>query len=195
MDYEDEDVDVTDKKVYILLTDTGTLFTRVIRLYTKADYNHVCIGFDRSLEILYSFGRKNPSNPFIAGFVNESIRQGIYEIFSETSCSLYCFEVNRKTYNRIKRNIRKFEKERDKYSYNLIGLLGVMYSIPIQRRYSYFCSQFVATVLKNSGVDFFNKNPALVAPHDFENIKQLRLIYRGKLKDYSYSKAYSSNSI
>ena len=83
MDYEDEDVDVTDKKVYILLTDTGTLFTRVIRLYTKADYNHVCIGFDRSLEILYSFGRKNPSNPFIAGFVNESIRRGIYKIFSE----------------------------------------------------------------------------------------------------------------
>ena len=192
---DDEDVGVTDKKVYILLTDTGTLFTRVIRLYTKANYNHVCIGFDRSLEILYSFGRKKPSNPFIAGFVNESIRQGIYEIFSETSCSLYCFEVNRKTYNRIKRNIRKFEKERDKYSYNLIGLLGVMYSIPIQRRYSYFCSQFVATVLKNSGIDFFNKSPALVAPHDFENIKQLRLIYRGKLKDYSYSKACSSNSI
>ena len=46
------------KKVYILLTDTGTLFTKSIKTYTKAPYNHASISFDVGLEELYSFGRK-----------------------------------------------------------------------------------------------------------------------------------------
>ena len=35
-----------EKKVYILLTDTGTLFTKLIKLYTKKPYNHASISFD-----------------------------------------------------------------------------------------------------------------------------------------------------
>ena len=60
-----------DVSVFILLTNTGTLFTKVIQSYTKAPYNHASISFDRELSELYSFGRKHPSNPFDGGFVVE----------------------------------------------------------------------------------------------------------------------------
>ncbi|MDU5946686.1 MAG: hypothetical protein E6Z15_06375, partial [Paenibacillus macerans] len=44
-----------ERSVYILLTNTGTLFTRVIKGYTGAPYNHASISFDRELSELYSF--------------------------------------------------------------------------------------------------------------------------------------------
>lgn len=45
-------------KIYLLFTNTRTLFTRTIRLYTKADYNHASIALDPNFNETYSFGRK-----------------------------------------------------------------------------------------------------------------------------------------
>ena len=67
---------MTEKKVYILLTDTGTLFTKLIKLYTKKPYNHASISFDLELLEVYSFGRKTARNPFIGGFVKEDVNKG-----------------------------------------------------------------------------------------------------------------------
>lgn len=49
---------VADQSVFILLTNTGTFLTRVIKSYTRAPYNHASISFNRELSELYSFGRK-----------------------------------------------------------------------------------------------------------------------------------------
>ncbi|USK36883.1 hypothetical protein LIS77_13090 [Cytobacillus firmus] len=62
---------MSNQKIYILLTDTGTLFTRLIKLYTKKPYNHASISIDPELKEVYSFGRKTAKNPFIGGFVKE----------------------------------------------------------------------------------------------------------------------------
>lgn len=56
-----------DPSVYIMLTNTGTLFTKLIQGYTKAPYNHASISFNRELSELYSFGRKHPANPLNGG--------------------------------------------------------------------------------------------------------------------------------
>ncbi|MFS8630040.1 MAG: hypothetical protein LOD92_02505, partial [Bacillales bacterium] len=66
------------KAVYILLTDTGTLFSRMIKFYTGAPYNHVSIALDEKLDQLYSFGRKVYCNPFSAGFIHERIDRGVF---------------------------------------------------------------------------------------------------------------------
>jgi hypothetical protein len=68
--------------------------------------------------------------------------------------------------------------------YNLLGLLGVTIGEPIEFSNSYFCSQFVAEILKRSGIRLWDKLPALVTPDDFRQHKQLNLIYEGKLFDY-----------
>ena len=61
------------KDIYILLTDTGSVLTRVIKRFTNNPYNHVSIAFEEDLNKLYSFGRLQPNNPFFAGFVEESV--------------------------------------------------------------------------------------------------------------------------
>ena len=176
-----------DKKrtVYILLTNTGSVPTRILKAYTKAPYNHVSISFSLDLKKIYSFGRKKYNNPLWGGFVVESIDGEIYEYFSETTCSIYSLEVDRSAYYRMKKVIREFEKEKDKYVYSFIGLLGVAIKVPVEREYGYFCSQFVARVLERSGLNFFDKPPGLVTPNDFISIKELNHIYSGKLSDYS----------
>ncbi len=78
-----------------------------------------------------------------------------------------------------------------RYRYNFLGLFGLMFDIPIQRDNKFFCSQFVATLLINSGIDIFKKAPALVRPGDFRKCKELTLIYEGSLRAYRlYSMFY-----
>jgi hypothetical protein len=84
---------ISKRYVYILLTDTGTLFTKSIKTYTKAPYNHASISFDRDLNDMYSFGRKNPNNPIHGGFVKEDIFTGTYSKYPETTCVIYKLEV------------------------------------------------------------------------------------------------------
>ena len=181
--------------IYILLTHSGSLLSKCINVYTKEPYTHVSIALDTNLKELYSFGRIHPSNPIFAGFVKEDIINGTYARFPETRCGLYSLKVNDIQYRRLKKELRKFKINKDKYGYNLLGLFGVILNIPIERRYNYFCSQFVANLLNNSGIYLFDKPPALVSPRDFRKCKELSLVYEGKLKRYSYnSEPFSKTS-
>lgn len=177
--------DTKKKNIYLLFTDTGSVLNNLIKRYTKAPYNHTSIAFDIELEELYSFGRINPSNPLIAGFVKEDIHSGTFARFEETNFSLYSFEVDERTYNRMIEVIREFERQKEKYRYNFIGLFGVIANRPIERQYAYFCSQFVATVFQRSGIEIFDKPPSLVRPDDFIKSGKLKYLYHGKLKDYN----------
>ena len=62
---------VMKKTIYIVLTDTGTLLSKAIGMYTRKDLNHTSIAFDEQLNEMYSFGRKQRHNPFVGGFVKE----------------------------------------------------------------------------------------------------------------------------
>lgn len=172
------------RTVYILLTDTGTLFTKSVKQYTGAPYNHASISFDEQLNEMYSFGRKRPHNPLYGGFVRENVYHGTYRYFPNTTCALYKIEVTYRRVERIRRVIRTFKTNQKHYTYNLIGLFGIMFNYPIEIAASYFCSQFVAEVLKRAGMPLWDKPSALVTPEDFRNAKELELIYEGKLFEY-----------
>ncbi|MCR2803473.1 hypothetical protein [Paenibacillus soyae] len=171
-----------DKDIYVLLTDTGTVLTKIIRSFTKDPLNHASIAFDDDLNEVYSFGRKNPSNPFFAGFVRENVRG---EFFEDSMCALYRCRVSQATYNSIRAQIQHFEQYSDLYKYNLVGMLGVVFNIEWERRYAYFCSQFVATLFERSGMSLVDKSPLLVTPGDLQTNPQLELVYRGRLHDYT----------
>ena len=78
------------KKIYIILTHTGTTLSKIIKKYTKDEFSHVSISLDVKLENMYSFGRLKPYNPFIGGFVHEYINKGTYKRFYNTKqkCTL-----------------------------------------------------------------------------------------------------------
>ena len=171
-------------KIYILLTDTGTLLGRTIKQYTKAPYNHASIAFDKELDEMYSFGRKQPRNPLNGGFVKEDVINGTFKYFPKTTCALYELEITDRQLKRMNRVINQFKKNQESYNYNILGLIGVALKGPIEREGSYFCSQFVSEVLNRSGIRLFDKPPSLVTPDDLRNLEKLRLIYEGALYEY-----------
>jgi hypothetical protein len=172
------------KTVYVLLTDTGTLLTKIIKWYTNAPYNHVSIVLDEKLDEMYSFGRKYPKNPLIAGFIKEDVYNGFYRYFHNTRCLLLKMNISSNEYRRIRSVIQSFDHQKDRYSYNLLGLVGVAVQIPIHQRDKYFCSQFVAEVFAKSGLNLWNLPPTLVTPHDFYQHPRFEIVYEGRLYDY-----------
>lgn len=175
---------VEKRNIYILLTHSGSVFSRAIGIYTRDPYTHVSIAFDRDLNELYSFGRLKPWNPVFGGFVKEDIIEGTFGRFPNTRCALYSLEVDDFQYQKLKKEIYRFKREADRYGYNFLGLLTAMFHQPLTRKYSYFCSQFVSEVLLNSGINIVNKPPGLTSPMDIKECQDLEFIYEGYLSTY-----------
>ena len=80
--------------------------------------------------------------------------------------------------------MQDFKNNKELYSYNLLGLVGVALSYPINQQNKYFCSQFVAEVFEKSGLNLWGLPPALVTPNDFFSHPKFEIVYEGKLYDY-----------
>lgn len=158
--------------IYIVLSDTGSLLSRMIRLYTKNKLNHVSIAFDKELNEVYSFGRKCPHNLFVSGFTQEDMR-GV--LFKDAKFKVFRYAVSETQYLKIRDIMERFKKDEPLYKYNFLGLLGVMFNRPVERDHAFFCSQFVAHVLEQAGVQLMSQCAALTTPSDFERSEALEL--------------------
>lgn len=166
-------------QVYIILSDTGTWFTRVVKLYTKAPYNHASIALDSDLKEVYSFGRKRTENPLLGGFIKEDLNG---PLFHSATCAIYRCEVNEQQYGQLKAIISRFSKESHLYKFNIIGLFGVMLNKQIHRKRAFFCSQFIAWLFEQVGYRLVEKNSALTTPADLGEAEALELMFNGKVR-------------
>ncbi|NLW15994.1 MAG: hypothetical protein GX038_07045 [Erysipelothrix sp.] len=172
------------KEIYIVLTDTGSVLTTVIKRFTNDPYNHVSISFDSRLNTLYSFGRRQAHNPFIGGFVEESINAGTFKKFKNTTCMVLKLNVSIDEYELLKKQIDFFVDNMHKYNYNLLGLIGAAFNKRVPRKNAYFCSEFVADVLYKSNVKLWDVPPHRVKPHDFGSDDRLEVVFEGLLSEY-----------
>ncbi|GAA0322519.1 hypothetical protein GCM10008967_11260 [Bacillus carboniphilus] len=170
-----------ERRVYLLLTDTGTLLGKLIKSYTGKPFNHVSLSMDEELTEVFSFGRKRPHNPFIGGFVKENLQT---RIFKGAKCAIYECSVTEQQYDNIRDIIQEIEKRKHELRYNFLGLFGVMFNRRYDREDAFFCSQFVATVLKQAEVIDLVKPLNLITPHDLQELSQFHLIYQGNLNNY-----------
>ena len=170
------------KKIYIVLTYSGTILSRIVKRYTKKEYSHVSISLDKELNQMYSFGRLNPYNPFFGGVVKESPKYGFFKRFYNTKSKIYTLEITEEEYNNIKRNIYNIYNEKEKYHFNMIGLMAVPLNVKVKRNHSFYCAEFVKYVLEKSIMGI--KLPEIIKPQDFETINGLELIYTGILRKY-----------
>lgn len=168
-------------KIYLMLTDTNTVFSRTIKLYTKAEYNHSSIALDPSLLKPYSFGRKHAYNPFLGGFVEEDLSR---HYFLRAQCAIYSCEVSNQQYEKLVELLSFYNQTKDVYRYNLIGLITLALHINFDRSDAFFCSQFVATVLSESGICQFEKKPHFITPEDLSHVSLFEQIYSGSLMEY-----------
>ena len=174
------------RKIYIVLTYTGTLLSRIVRFYTKKEYSHVSIALDEDLSRMYSFGRINPYNAFIGGFVREGINFGTFARFKNTTCSIKCLEITDNQYYELKRLIRKFEKRKKIYTFNVVGLFAVALNVKVQKANSFYCAEFVKYALEQSHI--VQELPEIIRPDDFYNLNDSKPVYEGLLRKYAVSR-------
>lgn len=173
------------KNIYILLSQTNTIVTQGIKIFTKAKYNHVSLGFDKSLEKdLYSFGRYKTYNPFWGGFIEESIKKGIFAVKKNSLGLVYQLSIPEEKYLKLKSIINEMIAQKHKYRFNIIGLLLVAVNFPLKRKYKKYCAEFVSEVLDFTKIHIAKKPHGLVKPHEFSEIKNAQRIFEGKLIDY-----------
>lgn len=172
------------KSIYIVLSQTNTLPARLIQFYTKEPYAHASLALDEELREMYSFARKGIYNPLNGGFVEEHLDRGILGRCKTAQCCVYELKISEEQYHSIQQEIERFKRNQSRYSYNFIGLLGVVLNIPISTDSTYFCSEFVATVLARSNISILDKHCALVRPIDFRLNPHLTPVYSGLLTQY-----------
>lgn len=173
------------RKIYIVLTYTGTVLSKIIKIYTGYEFSHVSIALDKELNEMYSFGRLNPYNPFWGGFVHEHINSGTFKRFKKTKTAIYSLEVNDEEYEKIQGIIIKIQNAEKPYKFNFLGLFAVALKLKIRKEHSFYCAEFVKYSLDNAGVE--TNLPTIIRPDNFKDIKNLNLIYEGILRKYTFA--------
>ncbi len=173
-----------DRQLYIVVSQTGTLLSRLLKIITRAEYNHASISLDPRLTTMYSFGRLNPYNPFYGGFVEESPHFGTFKRFKNTRVVVLAVKINEEQYNEIHNKIQHMLYNRNKYHYNYLGLCMAAFRIHLALKNSFYCSEFVKHILETGGISGANELKPIVQPVHFFALP-VNTIYRGKLQEYS----------
>ena len=179
-------MDQNKKQIYIVISQTGTLLSRIIKRSTGDEYCHASISLTKDMDRMYSFGRLNPYNPFIGGFVMESPRYGTFKRFKNTKAAILAVDISEEQYNQIESMLNSMWENRKKYHYNYLGLYLAAFNVSYKKMDCYYCSEFVGQLLVSSKVDGSDKLRSIVHPIDFLKIPH-KQIYSGKLCDYSHS--------
>lgn len=173
------------KPIYIVVSQTGTVLSRILRIITRKEYNHASISFAEDLHIMYSFGRKNPYNPFWGGFVKESASFGTFKRFSNTKVIVLKLDINESTHKKMENSVNVMVNNPDNYKYNYLGLCLAAFKINLTKSNSYYCSEFIKDLLVRFNVEGADKLGKIVHPMHFLKIPDTQTVYKGKLSEYS----------
>lgn len=173
------------KEIYIVISKTGTILCKMLRVFTHEEYNHASLSLDKNLDIMFSFGRVYPYFPWYGGFVEESPHFGTFKRFSETEVHVLAVPVSEDIYDRL--NIEMYQMLADKhnYHYDILGLILAGFKKVYRRKNYYYCSEFVREVLVKYGIKNPEQFPEIVRPTDFLEIPDCSEIYNGKLREFA----------
>ncbi|MBR6778676.1 MAG: hypothetical protein IKM43_00770 [Clostridia bacterium] len=174
-----------DKSIYIVLSQTGTVFSRALKFFTGAEYNHASISLTPTLETMYSFGRLNPYNPFVGGFVEEGKDKGTFKRFKKTIALVLEIKVSEEKYNQIKYFIDYFVQHKCEFKYNYLGIVCACFRKNHTSQKRFYCSEFVRTCLACFGVENSEELPKIIKPIDFLMLNNKNVVYAGFLSRYS----------
>ncbi len=169
--------------VYILLIRTNTWFSRLIHRMTGAEYTHASLSLEPGTGALYSFARRHTHLPLPAGFEQERVDSGLMGNNPQIPCALYRIEISPEVRRRIEEQLRQMQARQKQLKYSLLGPLFCLLHRPRVRKDRYFCSQFVAQLLAETGAIRLQKPASLYHPCDFLEQPEAELCYHGVLQD------------
>ena len=169
--------------IYILLTRSGTFLSNLLYLATGDAFTHASISFTPTLQPLFSSARKNGETMFPAGPCREYFHRGFYHKNRSIPCALYQISVTREQYEQALLEVNRIVSHSDAYQFNILGLLLSRLNIPLTRKKKFFCSQFVAEILRRSDALPLPKSPSLMRPMDYANLPECTCLYEGPLRE------------
>lgn len=145
------------RMITVVLTKYSDTMSTVLYYLTGSGYTHASIALDEDSDKMYSFNFK--------GFCEETIdkhrRRGVKKSL------IFHLQVTDAAHKRLRSLIRHFMDHRSEYSYTRLGVVMSFLRIPFERKGCYFCSQFVAQMLKEAGAVRLAKAPSLYLPNHF----------------------------
>lgn len=172
--YRNKRKEHTKRKLYILLTRFPDNGSKAIQAMTGFYYTHASIGLEEDMNIFYSFVTK--------GFIVEEIPRYLRPDRAPFPCQIYELKVSEKVYNSVKKILSSYIERKSHLRYTKLGLVFCLLRIPYKKKHHYFCSQFVADVLKQAKATRLQKSSALYLPGDFKNLPGIRLHFQGNLQ-------------
>lgn len=175
-------------RIYIALVDTPGIFAYLIRRYLKQKYIHVVISMDAELEEAYSFGRRNPFIPVIAGFEKED-KGKILRAFPDAGYLICEMECTGEQKERIRETLAQDMKQRLHYHYAVLGLPFILLGRPFYQKNHYTCSSYIARLLEENGIRISQKHFSLVTPKDFYEYPDKQVLFEGALEELVHPEA------
>ncbi len=171
------------KTIYILLTRSTTICSKVVHMATRSEYTHSAISLDKNFDKLYTFSRRHKRLILPAGFVVESAYEGIMGDSDDMNCAVYELEISNHAYRKLERLLRHMDYHKRKYRYSILGLIFIFFNKPYQRKGYYFCSQFVHYALTESGAIEDSRSSSLIKPMYLGELPEAREIFKGKISE------------
>jgi len=170
------------KEIFIFTSSTKTKVSKMVAVLTKSKTTHTALCLNGKFDKMYTFGRKT-LRPFPAGFVYENIRTNILKVQEKCYCQVFKMKITDGEYEGILKVIERYEQEKEKYRYALLGAWMCLFRIRKEFKYKRFCSQFVANLIGDGGGIKLPYVPSLMRPKDFLKIKDVERVYIGTIKE------------
>jgi hypothetical protein len=158
---------LNDSNIYIIISNTGSPASEIISMFTRKQYNHASLSFDKELKTIISYNGGEKLYP--PGLNMETIKY--FNKKQDASVIVYSLEINIEKKRTIIDEIKKINGQGS--AYNLFGLVSKHSFKPNIM----FCSQFVYKMLRIAGVNYFEKEGGQITPTDL-----IELDYEKKLK-------------
>ena len=165
--------------VFIILTSGDSKLSAAIRKFSGSTYSHATIAFNEELNPCYSFGRNTEESLWTTGFVQTNPYSKLWKVHEESEIpyAIYVTFVDKAAYNKMQQRLEDFKSNPEKYKYNFVGLLRILFKLPSKHAEKWFCSAFVAEII-NSGKRL-DKDSTLFKPEEVTNISDVVFVTSG----------------
>jgi hypothetical protein len=164
---------VDDANIYVVISNTGSPASEIISLFTKKQYNHASLSFDRELKTIISYNGGERVYP--PGLHIEMLH--FFNKKKDSSIIVYRLPVTRQKKNEIIDKIYAINNEGNAYN-----VLGLVFKFSLKPNIM-FCSQFVYKMLKAVDAQYFEKRDSQIKPTDLIELDYHRkLIFEYEIK-------------
>lgn len=173
----------TEKNLYIVVSQTGTIVSKIIQAVTRAKFCHVSVSLEENLATMYSFGRRYAYTPLFGGFIKETPQTGVFKRYPKTETVIFAFPLTGENYTKLHARLEEMDKNKKGWRYNYLGAILASVRKRYVKQGRYYCSEFIRELLLSHQLTD-KILPEVMLPKDFLSLFTENEVYRGRLRFY-----------